>query len=78
MLILVVYSTLMDFLLALCPYIIIHKLQMRKREKMNIIAVSAQNKKSHGALTNDPAGDELRMLVSDLVIHIPDLIPDGF
>lgn len=35
---LTVYSTLMDFLLALCPWLIIHKLQMRKREKMNIIA----------------------------------------
>ncbi|KAF9699560.1 hypothetical protein EKO04_002643 [Ascochyta lentis] len=33
-----VYSTLMDFLLALCPWLIIHKLQMRKREKFNIIA----------------------------------------
>lgn len=34
----VVYSALMDFLLALCPWLIIHKLQMRKREKINIIA----------------------------------------
>ncbi|KAJ8113021.1 hypothetical protein OPT61_g4754 [Boeremia exigua] len=31
------YSSLMDFLLAICPWIIIHKLQMRRREKWSII-----------------------------------------
>jgi hypothetical protein len=31
------YSSLMDFLLAICPWLIIHKLQMRRREKWGII-----------------------------------------
>ncbi|KAH6638434.1 hypothetical protein C7974DRAFT_391600 [Boeremia exigua] len=31
------YSSLMDFLLAICPCLIIHKLQMKRREKWNII-----------------------------------------
>jgi hypothetical protein len=31
------YSALMDFLLAICPWLIIHKLQMKRREKWGII-----------------------------------------
>ncbi|UPX11265.1 uncharacterized protein EKO05_0001879 [Ascochyta rabiei] len=31
------YSSLMDFLLAICPWLIIHRLQMRRREKLSII-----------------------------------------
>ena len=31
------YSSLMDFLLSICPWLIIHKLQMRRREKWNVI-----------------------------------------
>ncbi|OSS49881.1 hypothetical protein B5807_05895 [Epicoccum nigrum] len=31
------YSSMMDFLLAVCPWLTIHKLQMRRREKWGII-----------------------------------------
>jgi hypothetical protein len=34
---LIAYSSLMDFILAICPWLIIHKLQMRRREKWGII-----------------------------------------
>lgn len=67
----------MDFLLALCPWIIIHKLQMRKREKMNIIAVR-RIYLTQNTLTNISVGNELRVSVSVLVARILHNISDSF